>query len=134
VSGSKTREVPWTVYKHLQGAFVAHWADWLLRYVEHLGGYKPGETVLHPGDPFGTVLAWLWEDRPDQVAVFIADYMAELRVHNELVDPDKPLIRFEDVLQSLRLALPGRFQDTEALVAHLRAEVPQYYGSDDLNT
>jgi hypothetical protein len=128
----ETRAVPWSVYRHLQAAFVEYWAHWLLDYFRHSDGYEPGRT-FHPGDPFGIVLAWLWEDRRDQAAVFVADYMAQLRVHDEFVDPDEPKVRFEDLLRSLHRALPARFTDTDALVAYLRAEVPQYYGSKDLN-
>jgi hypothetical protein len=60
-----TSEIPWTVFKHLRAGFVSRWAHWQLQTLANSGGYEPGGLV-HPGDPFGTVLAWIWEEDPEE--------------------------------------------------------------------
>ena len=96
-------------------------------------GYRPGPPrAVNPGDPFGTVLAWLWSQDRDEAAEFVAEYMAWLRIHDELVDPEAR-VRFDDLLGSLFLAMPKGF-DTDSLVAYLCGRVPRYYGDSDLNS
>jgi hypothetical protein len=127
-----TREIPGRVFEHLLAAFARHWAHWQLEALQRQG-YRPGPPqAVNPGDPFGTVLAWLWSQDRDEAAEFVAEYMAWLRIHDELVDPEAR-VKFDDVLGSLFLAMPEGF-DTDALVAYLSGRVPRYYGDSDLNS
>lgn len=61
-----THEVPQRIYDLLVGGFVQHEAHALLLRLRREGGYRPGESMLHPGDGFGDVLAWLWATDPVQ--------------------------------------------------------------------
>ncbi len=47
-------------------------------------GQRGGTSLmLHPGDPFGKVLAWLWRSgRSQHAVVFVADYLSEMRNHS----------------------------------------------------
>lgn len=124
--------VPRRVYEHLLTGFVVHEANWLLNGLID-GGYRPGQVVL-VGHPFGRVLAWMWEESRDDVGLFVADYMAQLRHHDKLVGEGCPRVRFDDLLKSLKFAMPNGFKDTKALVEYLRAHVPGFFGSNDLNS
>lgn len=126
-----TREVPWDIFKYLRAGYVEHRAHELLLHVGR-SGYEPGQPAgLQIPPTFGRVVAWLWEvSESDEAAVLMADYMACVRVHDELVDDHSPRVRFEDVLRSLRLALPADV-DADRLVQYLRAKVPGYYYGDE---
>jgi hypothetical protein len=84
---------------------------------------------MHPGDPFGTVFAWIWQDSPDQAMLFLADVLAALRDHNPVADLDPP-VTLDELLSGLRLALPHDFTGYDQVVATARREVAGYYGSD----
>src|SRR5262245_58226565 len=128
----RTREVPERVVELLLAGFNRHWAHWQLAALRDQGGYRPG-TVVHPGDPFGTGLAWLWSQDRDEAAEFVAEYMALLRVHDELVPDDGPLVRLDDVLATLEMAMPDVF-DADTLIAYLCGRVPGFYGASDPNS
>jgi hypothetical protein len=128
----RTREVPDRVVELLLAGFNRHWAHWQLAALRDQGGYQPG-TVVHPGDPFGTVLAWLWSQDRDEAAEFVAEYMALLRVHDELVPADGALVRFDHLLASLEMAMPDGFE-ADSLIAYLRSRVPRFYGASDPNS
>lgn len=53
--GGPVQPITFSVRRELQGGFIAHWASWLLRNWRTNG--RP--NYLHPGDPFGRVLAYL---------------------------------------------------------------------------
>lgn len=127
-----TIEVPTRVYELLRAGFVRHWAHWQLQAQRASGGYKPGD-VVHPGDPFGTVLAWLWSTDKDETALFVAEYLADLRVHDELAGEPGARIKLDDLLISLELALPDDVDEPDAMVAWLCSRVPKYYGASDPN-
>jgi hypothetical protein len=118
-------QVPWSAYRKLRAAFVAHYADWTLSTLRR-NDYEPGRAVPVP-DPVGAIFAWLWDTNRDEAAIMIADYMAELRVHGELAE-DGPTVSFEDFLRGLRRAIPRSFADKAEVTPYLRREVPQYYG------
>lgn len=88
-------------------------------------GYQPGQAV-HPGDPFGKVLAWLWLTDRAAAMLTLDDFCAQLRDHGR----DPAPVTLDDVLAGLTFAMPARFPDTEfeALIAEARRMVPGMYG------
>jgi|GEM_PF-4107765 len=90
------------------------------------GGYQPGHAV-HPGDPFGKVLAWLWLTDPGAAMLFLADFCSQLRDHGH----DPVPVALDDILAGLTFAMPARFPDAEfdALIAEARRTVPGMYGT-----
>lgn len=120
--------MPYQVYRHLRAAFLANWGHWVLEYLED-HGYEHG-TGITTTDPVGIVLAWLWSRDPDEAAIFVAEYMAQIRDHDDLAIDFEPKPRFEDVLMRLPRAMPHGFDQTAALVEALREKVPPYYGGD----
>ena len=119
--------LPRPVYQQLKAGFAARSADLITR---RLLRATPGQVrVAHPGDPFGTVLAWMWADDPGQAMIFLADVLAGLRDHNQVADIDPP-VTLDELLRWTRLALPHGFTDYDHVVAMARQDVPGYYGSD----
>lgn len=87
--------------------------------------------VVHPGDPVGRLLAWLWTSGQEDVAMrWLADLVAELRVHQP--NPVRPAITFDELLAGLAFAFPDDLEDRDrdALIDRARNDVPQYYGGD----
>ncbi|GAA4758225.1 hypothetical protein [Actinomycetospora chibensis] len=122
----KTHPIPSDIQRILVGGFAKSAATWLI------GSWRlHGErtTYLHPGDLFGRVLAYLWDTEPDEAMIFLADYLADLNVHNENAAIYGE-VSLEEVLQGLRLCMPTNFRGTEALKRKARADVPEYYGGD----
>jgi hypothetical protein len=121
--------LPRRVYETLKAGFTANSADWLIHQILH---DKPAAAnrVLHLGDPFGRVFAWVWEDDPDQAMVLLGDFLADLRNHHPRAGDINPPIRLDEVLSGLRLALPHDFDDYPAVVAKARRDVQGYYGPD----
>lgn len=76
------------------------------------------------------VLAWLWHMNQDLTMIFLADLVAQLRVHHRAAPI--PALRLEDLLAGLHLAMPKDFdgKELDVLTAKARREVPGYYGSD----
>lgn len=77
-------------------------------------------------------MGWLWETEPTWAMSMLADYMARIRKHDELVDRDAPRILLDDVLNGLRFALAFRLdsETAEDFIEEARREVPLYFGSD----
>ncbi len=121
-----TITIPRQVYDTLKAGFAGHAAEWLTR---KLRDNPEDRQVMHPGDPFGRVLAWVWREDPDEAMLLLADYLAMLRDHNPWADIDPP-VRLDEVLGGLRLALPHDFGEYDALVAKAHREVQGYYGAD----
>jgi hypothetical protein len=116
-----TREVPQTVYEKLIGGFVRDTARDLLD--QHAEG-----RVLHPGDPFGHVLAWLWATQPDDAVAVMADVLAEIRYHARGADRT---ITLDELLSGVQFAIHDMpDHDADALVARLRADVPGRFDGD----
>jgi len=86
--------------------------------------------ILHLGDPFGTVFAWVWSYDKDEAMIMLADYIAALRGFEPLVGTIDPPIRLDEILRALRLALPSRFSDYDEVVSMARLKVRKYYGAD----
>lgn len=122
----QTVTLPRRVYQTLTSAFAAHSAEWLTRQIQDEPQHR---KVMHLGDPFGLVFAWLWNDDPHQAMDLLAGYLAVLRDHNPVADL-RPPVRLDEVLHGLRLALPHDFRDYDQVVARARSEVPGYYGGD----
>lgn len=100
-------------------------ADQVLEGFRIGAGYQPGQAV-HPGDPFGKVLAWLWLTDRAAAMLTLADFCAHLRDHGR----DPAPVTLDDVLAGLTYAMPTRFPDPEfdALIAEARRVVPGMYG------
>lgn len=118
-----TTPVPEREFAYLLSGFVVGSAELTLQGLI----YSPG-TAIHPGDPVGAIITWLWKTNPNHAALRTADLLAQLRVHSPLANK---AIELEDLLSGLRFALPGDLEESEAdqLIAFLRTEVPGYYGA-----
>jgi hypothetical protein len=116
------REVPSHIYDRLMSGFLCHEAHWLLTAMRRDGGYTP-DMAIHPGDPFGRVIAWLWETAPEEAIMAVATYMSQVNKWDELAEPQ---VRLEDILDGLGFAVPHGFPTTEmeALRERARQEVP----------
>lgn len=118
------RTIPLSIRRTLQGGFIKGHAGWLLESWKRNGG-RPG--YLHPRDPVGRVLAYLWNDDHDEAMIFIADYLAELNVHHELAG-QFGTVSLGEVLDGLRLCMPPSFDQLKRLQAQALKDVPGYYG------
>jgi len=87
------------------------------------------EAVLHPGDPFGTVIAWCWKEHPDEAVAYVGDLLAEVRYHAPGSDKT---ITLGELLDGLTFAMPNEMPGTElrAMIARMTAEIPHQFGSD----
>ncbi len=114
----------WVIATLLSG-FAQNEADDLIRE-----GHTRGEPI-HPGDPVGKVVAWLWTSGQHwQMTDFVGSLMAQLRHHHP--DAPEPALRLADVLLGLPMALPHEFPDSEVepLLATLREGVPRLFAKD----
>jgi hypothetical protein len=119
--------LPRPVYQQLKAGFAARSAEQITRRLLRDPAKQP--RFAHPGDPFGTVFAWMWADDPGQAMIFLADVLAGLRDHNQLADLDPP-VTLDELLSWMRIAMPHDFTGYDQVVATARREVPGYYGSD----
>jgi hypothetical protein len=118
-----TTPVPEPEFSYLISGFVVGSAELTLQGLT----YSPG-SAIHPGDPVGKVITWLWRTNRNEAALRTADFLAQLREHSPSANST---IHFEDLLAGLRFALPRDVEQSEAdqLMDFLRAEVPGYYGA-----
>ena len=93
----ETITIPRRVYETLTAAFAAHEAEWLTRQIRDEPQHR---QIMHLGDPFGRVFAWIWNDDPDRAMFFLAEYLAALRDHNPVADLSPP-VRLDEVLRGL---------------------------------
>ncbi|MFF7521297.1 hypothetical protein [Streptomyces pseudovenezuelae] len=114
-------EVPHRIFEYLLTGFVEAEARDLARF------YSDGK-VAHPGDPFGNVFAWLWDNRRGTAMSAFAQCLATARDNT----PDGVELRMDDLIRGLRFALhstrlsdPGEF---DAVERALRAEMPEHFG------
>ena len=97
--------------------FAAEWA----RLQLDAGRIARGD-VIHPGDPMGKVIAWLWQSgqraRLEELASL---FIMALR------EGTNPRVRFADMLDGIPLALPDQFPEDEIprLLDYLREAVPR---------
>jgi hypothetical protein len=117
-----TYTVPNHVFEKIVGGFIQQTAD------EMLGQHR-GRSLLHPGDPFGQLIAWVWENHPDEAPHYVADLLSELRYHRPGADQT---ITLDDLLAGLQFAIAPNMSgaDADALTAALRAGVPDYFDAD----
>lgn len=114
------------VYELLLGAMARAEVHLMLQS----GQLKRGD-VIHPGDPVGKVIAYLWQfGQRAHLSMFVSDILAQLRVWDS--DAPTPRLRFTDLLDGIPMALPNRFPDGDVgpLIDFLRQEVPRYFGGD----
>lgn len=116
--------VPRRVLPHLLNGIVRDTARDTLELMKQ-PDWKP-DNVIHLGDPFGLVLAWLWKSDPDLAVSVFADLMAQLRHWDSLSTKS---VTVDDVLEGLFLCLQGLTdQEQAALTDRLRTDVPQHFG------
>lgn len=122
--------MPRSTYNSFKAGVVAGNASSLL---EMLKSNAPlGHRLVHPGDSFGRIVAWMWGQDRDETMMFLADYLAELREHQPLARAITPPVSLEELLGGLRLAWPGGVDDDpecEALADYARHQVSRYYGN-----
>src|SRR5437868_8727383 len=114
-------EVPSQTFEYLLTGFVHGEAvDTGRRYT--------GGNVAHPGDPFGDVFAWLWDNRRDTAMSAFAQLLATASSNA----PDGIDLRMDALLKGLRFALhrsrlseAGELDDVERA---LRAKMPEHFG------
>ena len=70
--------VPTEVMSSLLAGFAAGSAA---RTLKSIKTRKTRPKILHPGDSFGRVFAWVWKHDRNRAMILLADYLAELRVH-----------------------------------------------------
>lgn len=112
------RLVPDEIRERLLNSFTAREASLLIAGWRR-DGY-PGS--VRPGDPFGTVLAWLWRDDPDRAVDLLGEFVAMLRGADDVAPAT---LGVDELLAGLRMAVPPSFPDGEyaALVERARTEV-----------
>jgi hypothetical protein len=122
--------LPIETFNDLVTGFIHGRADSALR--EEINQQADGRcTLRHLGDPLGRVFAWIWRYDSDRAMLFLADYLAAIRLqHDQRRMPGSPP-RLTDILNALRPALPYDLQDSyPAVIAKAREEVLRYYGKD----
>lgn len=88
----------------------------------------PDHRLVHPGDSFGRIVAWMWGRDRDQAVLFLADHLAELRQHQHLAAEIDPPISLEELLWGLRMAWPPDAEhDYDTVAAYVRDHVTGYY-------
>ncbi|SDT37032.1 type II toxin-antitoxin system Phd/YefM family antitoxin [Jiangella sp. DSM 45060] len=94
------------------------------------GDIAPGDP-LHPGDPAGKVLAWLWlTGQHSRLTEHVASIVYYMRVKH--ARDDKPALRFSDLLAGIEFALPNDFprDQVEQLLHVLRENLPGRFSHD----
>ena len=111
----ESARVPQTVLNDLITGFAAASAD------EQRQATGSGMRPLRPGDHFGRVLAWAWNESADQdrflAMQLLAKYLTYLR-------PLGSHYTLNVVLDGLPLALPADFTDYGDLAAQAQRDVP----------
>jgi hypothetical protein len=84
-----------------------------------------------PGDGFGRIVAGLWQRDPDDVALFLADVLAQLREHHPWASQIDPPISLDELLAGLQRGWPPAVPVTEfqELASHARRAVPRFSDS-----
>ncbi|WP_320784328.1 hypothetical protein [Streptomyces sp. CRN 30] len=114
-------EVPYRIFERLLAGFArAEGKD-----IAFFG--RDAETVV-PGDAFGDVFAWLWEERRETAVAAFADLLAEARRDGDVGDE----VRLESLINGLRSALfRSRLGEEETfweVGRTLREHVPDHFG------
>jgi hypothetical protein len=88
----------------------------------------PGD-VVRMGDPFGRVIAWLWQTDPDTAVETFGEMLHRIR-H---VEPNATkAITLDDALKGFRLDLPGHGvgEGEPELLDRLRRDLPARFRED----
>lgn len=93
----------------------------------------PNAKADNPGDPFGKVVAWLWRSgRAARAAQLVAEYLAEMRIHNPNHPAEGSRLTWSQLKQGIRTAINTPYDlstdEVDELCAYLEANVPSYYG------
>lgn len=119
--------MPSEIFHRLLTGFTASEGEDLAR------DYTRGK-VAHPGDPFGEVFAWLWDNRRSTAIALTADLLATARGQ---ADSKGQAVSLDDFLAGLRFALHAthlaHHREFEKVEAVLRRRVPEYFGDGELN-
>lgn len=124
--------VPNKVLDTLLGNFAGAAAHYTLCGVGPAAEVDP--MLVHPGDPFGQVVAWLWRTgRGPRAAQLVADYLAELRIHNPNHPAEGHRPTWSGLKYGIRMAINTPYElsrdDVDKLCAYLEANVPALYGT-----
>ncbi|RYF12301.1 MAG: hypothetical protein EOO40_01550 [Deltaproteobacteria bacterium] len=99
---------------------------------DFVNSYSRHRSYVHPGDPFGKVVADLWQQDRQRACMFLADYMAEIRNHGRETIEDMPLSRILDGLTNLAWPNWASKEDAEELRRIAPEQVQAYYGDTPL--
>lgn len=125
---TETVTVPRDVYNSLSALAVAGSADKLLQMLQR--DARTGQRLVHPGDSFGRVVAWVWREDRARAVLLLADYLAELREHHRLAHQIDPPVTLDEVLWGLEMAWPPDAKaDYAAVPDYVRDHIAAYYGS-----
>jgi len=131
--------VPWSVYRHLQGAFARDWAR-LCVDMDH------GGRIFHPGDPFIDVVRWLWRGVKDGemggpapapvsgesfACTLLADFFVTVNGLLEEQEPAVAPMTIEEMITGLRVAgLDGYLgpDGYRRICAMIREDIPGMAG------
>lgn len=124
----RTVTMPIDVLNSLSAGLVRGTADEMLDRLLRLDAAR----LSHPGDGFGRVLAWTWQEQGEgQAALLVADLLAMLREHHPRAEELQPRITLDELVSGLRLALPGAMSDQEVydVLTAVRQRVPGFYAA-----
>lgn len=130
-TNTATVVVPQSVLDSLLAAAVAGAAGFVLSTLKH-NGTTGQPRLVHPGDGFGRIMAWLWSQDRDRAMLLLADYLGELRQHQYLAAQITPPITLTEVLEGLPLAwpsTPSAEKDCAELADYARVQVPRYHAT-----
>ena len=111
----ESARIPQIVLNDLITGFAAASAD------EQRQATGSGMRPLHPGDHFGRVLAWAWNESADQDRFLAMQLLAKYLTYLRSLGSQYTL---NVVLDGLRLAVPAEFPDYHDLVARAQRDVP----------
>lgn len=119
--GTRTVTMPFRIYRKLLARFEMGWAYWSVRSML----IDPERRQRLPtANQFADVFAWVWDFDRGEAMIVLADYLAALHDCQEKAGDAGPLIELDELLLSLRGALPHGFSDHAAVERLARREVP----------
>ncbi|TKG61550.1 hypothetical protein [Prauserella endophytica] len=116
--------IPHEVYESLKAECTVGTATHMLAML-----IRARDAVAHPGDGYGRVLAEIWNRDHDETVLFLADLLAELRVHHPLAGQVQPEVSLDELLGGLRFCLPSGFGEHDRLATYTRDHIHSYYAS-----
>ncbi|MGW1399294.1 hypothetical protein ACWCRF_11600 [Streptomyces sp. NPDC002405] len=114
-------DVPYRTFEYLLNGFISN------EGIDISSFGKDAEVVI-PGDAFGNVFAWLWEEHRDTAVGAFASLLAEARRSGDQDDE----VRLESLIKGLRVALHrsrlGQEEEFWDVERALREQVPDHFG------